>query len=488
MLRILIHYHRTLCVDKSFFGGVIVKKNLKILLIFLFVSGCDGIGVDKLKQSSMSFFKSNDSSQFEVLQNYNNEIKKQTIQQLLAGAEAKVNIEGSFGESLKSAVEKDPGVITISRELLAMKASVDVTKSQKEFQVSGTLYGGIEDVSDNSKGIAMVLSANRLIFDGGALDAQIATQNFSVKSKEYALRAKIDERLMELASIWVELERYETLNKKIEDRVGVLGPLISKLEQVAEAGLGDVRQVAAAQRTVTKIQVTQADIAEKFEAAKVNFVNSFGSLPQGQRFDHELVLRLMPEVVTKEMANQAAAIQMRYADYMAAEANLQSVLVRDGIKLGFESRVTRPFGASTRDSDESIGFALRKTLFNGKKNISEIEQAKAQIDANIAKLNSSYREGVRVIKNAQQNVSSMKEAVELARKNAQIASDEIVYLRKQLVIGGSTLDSVLSAEARLYEAEANEINFEAEKRKSELSILNGLSLLGPAIGIAYEMN
>ena len=147
----------------------------------------------------------------------------------------------------------------------------------------------------------------------------------------------------------------------------------------------------------------------------------------------------MPETISKEIANRSASIQMRYADYMASEANLQAVLLRDGIKVGFESRITLPFGASTRDSDESIGFALSKTLFNGKKNDSEIEQARAQVEANIANLNNSYREGSRVIKNAQQNIRSMENAIDLARKNAQVASDEIVYLRKQLVIGGSTL-------------------------------------------------
>ena len=48
----------------------------------------------------------------------------------------------------------------------------------------------------------------------------------------------------------------------------------------------------------------------------------------------------------------------------------------------------------------------------------------------------------------------MKRNIELARDNAKVSADEILYLRQQLVIGGSTLDSVLSAEARLYEAEA----------------------------------
>ena len=50
---------------------------------------------------------------------------------------------------------------------------------------------------------------------------------------------------------------------------------------------------------------------------------------------------------------------------------------------------------------------------------------------------------------------------------------EIVPLRQQLIIGGSTLETVLSAEARLYEAESQEINF-ADKRKSQLLIASTL--------------
>ena len=93
------------------------------------------------------------------------------------------------------------------------------------------------------------------------------------------------------------------------------------------------------------------------------------------------------------------------------------------------------------------------------------------------------REGVRVIESARQNIESMDKAIALARENASLTADEIVYLRQQLIIGGSTLDSVLSAEARLYEAESKEINFIAEKRQSQLVIVTALGLLGPALGL-----
>ena len=61
------------------------------------------------------------------------------------------------------------------------------------------------------------------------------------------------------------------------------------------------------------------------------------------------------------------------------------------------------------------------------------------------------------------NVIAMDKAILLAKDEARITSDEIIYLKQQLIIGGSTLDSVLSAEARLYEAQSQEIKFLTER-------------------------
>ena len=70
----------------------------------------------------------------------------------------------------------------------------------------------------------------------------------------------------------------------------------------------------------------------------------------------------------------------------------------------------------------------------------------------------------------------------IARENAKLTADEIVHLRQQLIIGGSTLDSVLSAEARLYDAESKEVLFLTDKYKSQVVIVSSLGLLSGAIG------
>ena len=129
----------------------------------------------------------------------------------------------------------------------------------------------------------------------------------------------------------------------------------------------------------------------------------------------------------------------------------------------------RPFAGSGYDSDESVGLVGRKTLFNGGLLESQIKEAEALVETRAAKIQATYRKGQKSVQAAKQNIDSMDKAILIARENARLTSAEIVYLRQQLIIGGSTLDEVLSAEARLYEAEAREIKLLTEKYKSHLN-------------------
>ena len=140
----------------------------------------------------------------------------------------------------------------------------------------------------------------------------------------------------------------------------------------------------------------------------------------------------------------------------------------------------RPFAGSGYDSDESIGLVARD-LVQWWCVQSEISEAQALAESALAEVRSAFREGSRAVNSAQQTIESMDKAIRLARENARVMADEIAYLRQQLIIGGSTLDSVLSAEARLYEVEAKEIHFLADKRKAELQMVSAFGLLVPSL-------
>ncbi len=404
------------------------------------------------------------------------------LKDILGEALASENQGTDFLSSIKYALETDPEIVSKQRDLEAKMASVGVVEAQKDFQVGTTLYGGIEDVTDNTKGLALAINASRLVYDGGKLDSQIASSIFEVEASKMELAATIDQRAHELFQKWLELEKYKSLQAQIDKRLSVLDPLIDQLEKVAEAGIGDVSKVTAAQRTVSAIRVEKTRVGEGLAQAQLEFSNSFGALNSEIEFDYDFISNLVPSEIGGGLVQNSPLLRSQYASYQSSLARIKALKAKDGFNVGFEARAMRPFAGSGYDSDESIGLVGRKTLFNGGMLVSEIKEAEADLQVSLARIKATYRNGARSVQAAIQTIESMESAILIARENAKLTSEEIVHLRQQLVIGGSTLDSVLSAEARLYEAESKEIKFLTEKYKSEVFVVSSLGLLSSAIG------
>ena len=406
-----------------------------------------------------------------------------SLANMIGTAGAKVNVDAGFKAALGAAVKNDPRVIAAASELEARRASARLTASGKEFNFDATVLGGVEDVTDETAGVAAILKANRVMFDGGQLDAKIEADGFAVKAAEAALDAARNERGARLTQAWIELERYRALQDLIDSRLSILEPLLLQLEKVAESGVGDMSMVASAQRTVSLIRVTQTDVAEKLAQAEVAFRNGFGALPSKASYNADLISKAVPSGQIKKLAETAPALLAEYYGYRSAEANVAAVKALDNFNVAFEAKLQRPFADSTYDSDESVGLVLTKKFYRGDQLKARVENAEAAAASQADRVRSTYRDGEQAVNSARQMISSMDKAVQLALKNAQITRDEIDYLRKQLIIGGSTLESVLSAEAQLYDAEAKEIGFIAERRKAEVTILGVTGKLAPTLGL-----
>jgi outer membrane protein len=404
------------------------------------------------------------------------------LRDILGGSLATRNQGADFITSIKYALDTDPKIVFKRREIEAKLAAVGAAEAKKDFQVGTTLYGGIEDVTDNTKGVAVAINASRLVFDGGKLDSQIASSLFKVEATKMDLAATIDQGARELLQKWLELEKYKSLQAQIEKRLSVLDPLIEQLEKVAEAGIGDLRKVTAAQLTVSAIRVEKTSVSEGLAQAQLEFTSAFGTMNSDIAFDYDFVTDLVPSQIDDSLVENSPMLKSQYASYQSSLAQIKALRAKDGFDVGFEAKAMRPFAGSEYDSDESIGLVGRKTLFTGGLLDSEIKEAEAVSEARLAQIKATYRSGAQSVEAAIQNIQSMEKAILIARENAKLTSDEIVHLRQQLIIGGSTLDSVLSAEARLYEAESKEIKFLTEKYKSEVLVVSSLGLLSRALG------
>lgn len=401
---------------------------------------------------------------------------------IIGTAGARVNVDAGFKAALSAAVKNDPRVISARNELAVRKAGARLTATGKDLNFDATVLGGIEDVTDETAGVAAILRANRVVFDGGQIDAKIEADTYAVKAAEAALRATMNERGARLAYAWIELERYRALQNLIDSRLSILDPLLLQLEKVASSGVGDMSMVASAQRTVSLIRVTQTDVAEKLAQAEVAFKNGFGKLPLKAAYDASLISKSVPSDDIEKLAQNAPALLSEYYGYRSAEANAVAVKALDSFNVAFEAKVQSPLANSTYSADESVGLIVTKKFYRGDQLKSRVENAEALAATQADRVRSTFRDGEQAVSSARQMILSMDKAVQLALKNAQITRDEIDYLRKQLIIGGSTLESVLSAEAQLYDAESKEIGFIAERRKAEITILATTGRLARIIG------
>ena len=484
MLRsLLLEYQRPSGVNshmhlKYFFS------TLHILIASIFLTACQSSDFGQITSAPSSLLSMVKDAKFaseDSEATTNNQVSA-PLGDILEGSLDYKNQGSDFLTTLKYALDTDPNIISSRRDIEAKLAVVKSNKAQKDFQVGTTLYGGIEDVTDNTKGAAISVDVSKLVFDGGKLDSQVASTVFAVEAAKMNLLASIDARAFELCQIWLELDKYRTLQEQIDKRLAVLEPLIEQLEQVAKAGVGDVSKVTAAQRTVSAIRVEQTNISESLAQAELEFSNAYGMLSNDINFDYNFISGLVPEKIDDRLVQSAPMLLSQYANYQADMARVRSLEAKRGFDVGFEVRAMRPFAGSGRDSDESVGLVGRKTLFNGGLLESEIQEAEALVEARAAQIKATYRKGSRTVQTAVQNIRSMDKAILLARENSKLTADEIIYLRQQLIIGGSTLDSVLSAEARLYEAESKEINFLTEKYKSQLIVVSSLGLLSKSMG------
>lgn len=408
---------------------------------------------------------------------------KYELTDLISDAPSVVNVDAGFSQAMRAAIETDPRVLAAKNEAEGRRAAIKTTASDKDFNFNATVLGGVEDISDEIAGVAAILKASRVLFDGGKIDAKISSDTFTAMAAEASLTHVRNERGARLAHAWIELEQYKALQGLIDSRLGVLDPLLTQLEKVAASGMGDAGKVAAAQRTVSLIRVTQTDVAEKLAQSKLTFKNYFGAMPKKTTYDYRLMSRALPKGKPEELATVAPGLLAEYYAYLAAEANLTAVEALNKFNIAFEAKAQQPFGNSDYSSDESVGIVLTKKLYSGDQLTSRVENAETAAKALAERVRSTYRDGELAILSSRQMIRSMDKAIKLARNNAEITRKEIKYLRKQLVIGGSTLDSVLSAEARLYDAEAKELSFISERRKAEATILAASGRMTELLGM-----
>ena len=148
-----------------------MHRACKLFICFVLtlpIFSCNQIDFSQLKENPLASFKLRMSSPTANFKSSEGENRRE-LSSIITATEPDIVLDGGFSNSLKLAVESDPRVVAARQAYKAQLASVEVASGDKDFQVSGSVYGGVEDVSDETVGMAVVLNARRVIYDGGLL-------------------------------------------------------------------------------------------------------------------------------------------------------------------------------------------------------------------------------------------------------------------------------------------------------------------------------
>ena len=184
-------------------------NSVVVLCTATFLLACQELNIGDLRQKPASIVKVVKDSVQSVVPKSNSaeRIGGLSLGAIVDGSLARDALGSDFNEVMKTALVKDPVIISARRNADAKFSAIQSAKAQKDFQVSSTVYGGIEDITDNTKGVALALNASRLVFDGGALDAQIEAAKFQAESSKLKFVVTVNERALKLGELWVELEK-----------------------------------------------------------------------------------------------------------------------------------------------------------------------------------------------------------------------------------------------------------------------------------------
>ena len=167
--------------------GKYLSKAVHLFIASLLITSCQSSNLSEIKKVQSSLFATGKK----VLSASNFSSKNATVNNSLALAEIldgslEIKNGGSdFISAVSFALSADPVILSKQRDIEAKLAVVSSNKAQKDFQVGTTIYGGIEDITENTKGVALSLNASRLVFDGGKTDAQIESALFLLRLQRW---------------------------------------------------------------------------------------------------------------------------------------------------------------------------------------------------------------------------------------------------------------------------------------------------------------
>ena len=389
----------------------------------------------------------------------------------------------SLTEAVAFAVEHNPQVAASRAAVKAAEAQVQVVRAglapTVNLSVGGSVGNSTGSVTTSSQASA---SVTYLIYDGGVRQAQIRQAEAQAESTRQALAT---------VTVDVALQTVQTyMGVIVADQV-----ILLREQAVTQART----QLAAAEANFRAGRVPRADVirAESvLAAAEFDLVNARGQaetsrtalrtamgLEGGGPLNVVVPAEPPPQEVSEADALQRALqrpeVLRSEADVRAAEAGLAIAMMQGGITATLDGRyvLVGTGGSGTSGPGTwSVGIGVSIPISDGGRHAAQVEQARANLDAGRARLESVRFQVRQDALLARVQAAAAIAKVEAARRSALAAREAFNVAQGRYAAGVGTIVEVATAQTDLAAAEVALVQAAADRWTTTAALRRALAL------------
>ena len=372
------------------------------------------------------------------------------------------NQKNAFYNVLQS-VKSHPSVLSAQANTRAAKLTIETLKSGKDTQINVQALSGVSrDNSKNTFGGVGSFNISRLLYDYGALDSSILSQQKRYEVSKLQFKIAAETVALRSYEVWVNLSRQKEVVAIYKESLERAEPFLGQIQNISVSGLGDTSMFIKAQQDYSKLKIANSRSQTEYHSAVALFNEMF---PGG---DVLSVGSLQARTIIGKSNAQSKMIKssslLRAQDFLiqGLEAEYTALKAQKKPNVAMNAGLTAPIRDTLEDSTANVGILVNYIFNDGgrldnqiKTLKEQIKEAKRQKQSIEKQLLSQLDLALESYYGSEKSYKVIFDMVELSQKNKE-------ELSAQLQSGRSKIQDVLNAEVTLAENRILLVNALAE--------------------------
>ena len=295
------------------------------------------------------------------------------------------------------------------------------------------------------------LGANQLLYDFGAVSAQVGAAEAGVKAAGAALDAKRSALAMRAMTAWHELYRARKQLELQRLNVSSRREIAEFIKERADLGGSSMSDVLRARARQMEAEASVALAEARVQSAEAAWREAFGQTAPAQV---EIAAALSPGKYrdrVSELARRFAAVDEKFLQAAGLRAEAQAANAAKLPRLSLDVSTTREIDSRT-PADQAALLVVKYNFYTGGAETARAAQAQAKAAQAEADAQNELRQTEKALLQAIAEVESAPLTLSARKQAVTVAGDSLEAVREQFAFRRGTLLDLLRAQEDVYYA------------------------------------